>query len=45
VDSGTRLVAEARQTMAGVSARNGAVVVLGVGFLGVALLDFLHTMS
>jgi len=28
-----------------VSARNGAVVLLGVGFLGVALLDFLHTMS
>lgn len=27
------------------SARKGAVVVLGVAFLGVGLLDFLHTMS
>ncbi|APW47730.1 putative bifunctional diguanylate cyclase/phosphodiesterase [Rhodoferax antarcticus] len=27
------------------SARNGAVVLMGVGFLGVALLDALHTMS
>lgn len=27
------------------SARNGAVVLLGVGFLGVGLLDALHTMS
>lgn len=27
------------------SARKGAVVLLGVAFLGVGLLDFLHTMS